>query len=372
MHVHRLELVDFRNYQQLTLDLPAGRSFILGANGSGKTNLLEAIRVIACGRSHRGARDSDLVRLGRPGYRISVAAEGRQGALELDLVWKRGQSRRLRLNGVPVQRMADALGRLPVVIFSPGELELVQGGPAGRRRYLDLLLCQLFPAYYDRWLTYHRVLLQRNRLLIQSRGDPPPGEREAWDGSLVEAGLPIAAYRQELAAQLAGVLPALHARLVGAAEALKVEYQPGVSGPPASLEKGDEWMAAYGQQLVRARPLERRRRLTLIGPHRDDLAVSWQGGRSLRTFASQGQQRMAALAMKLAEVQLLRREGGEEPVLLLDDVLSELDSRRRAALLDFLAEGGQTLISAAAVDAAIGADVSARFYHVEAGQVRLM
>jgi len=369
VHVHRVELVDFRNYEQLTLDLTPGCSFFLGPNGSGKTNLLEAIRVIACGRSHRGARDSDMVRLGRPGYRIAVAALGRQEALELDLVWKRGQSRRLRLNGVPVERMADALGRLPVVIFSPGELELVQGGPVGRRRYLDLLLCQLFPAYYDRWLTYQRVLLQRNRLLIQSRGDPHPGEREVWDGSLVEAGLPLAAYRQELAAQLAGVLPALHARLVGAAEALKVEYQPGVSGPPASLRNGDEWMAAYRQQLVHARPLERRRRLTLIGPHRDDLAISWQG-RNLRTFASQGQQRMAALAMKLAEVQLLRRQAGEEPVLLLDDVLSELDSSRRAVLLDFLAEGGQTLITAAALGGAIRADDSARFYHVEAGQVR--
>jgi DNA replication and repair protein RecF len=310
-----------------------------------------------------------MVRMGQPGYRISVAAEGRQGTLELDLVWRRDQSKRLQLNGAPLERITDALGRLPVVTFSPGELELVQGGPVGRRRYLDLLLCQLFPVYYDRWLTYHRVLGQRNRLLSLWRGDPPPGERQVWDDSLVESGLPLAAHRQVLAAQLAEVLPALHARLTGAAESLSVQYQPGVPGPRASPGNAGEWRAAFQQQLIRSRPLERRRRLTLIGPHRDDLAIVWQG-RNLRTFASQGQQRLIALALKLGEVELLRREGGEEPVLLLDDVLSELDGARRAALLDFLAEGGQTLITATAVDAALGADASVRFYQVEAGQVR--
>ncbi len=368
MHVQKLELIDFRNYQQLTLALTPGRSFFIGPNGSGKTNLLEAIRVISCGRSHRGTRDGDMVRVGCPGYRISVRAESKHGCLELDLVWRRDQGKRLSLNGVALERMADALGRFPVVIFSPGELELVQGSPIGRRKYLDLLLCQLFPTYYDQWLNYHRVLLQRNRLLITSRGDPPPAEREAWDASLIQAGLPLAGHRHRLAAKLAEVLPALQGRLAGGAQPMRLEYRPGVPGATPSSRNGEEWAAAFRQALARTRAVERRRRLTLSGPHRDDLAISWEG-RSIRTFASQGQQRMAALALKLAEVELLRREGGEAPVLLLDDVLSELDDRRRGALLEFLDGGGQTLITAATLDGAIRPDAAARFYHVEAGRV---
>lgn len=343
MRIETLTLGDFRNYPQLVLELDPGANFFVGPNGAGKTNLLEAIRVGANGRSHRGAQDADLVRWGASSYRIRIQAAATNGRVDLAVTWQAATGKRASLDRVPLPRLADILGRVPVVMFSPQDLDLVQAGPQLRRRFLDLLLCQLRPAYYDAWLGYQRILSQRNRLLRASGGTPSPAELAIWDEQLVAAGVRLIDARAGLIIRLGRLLPGLHSRIAAAPEHLEVEYVPGLP-----LAAGADPAAAFRRHLARTLSVDRRRGLTLAGPHRDDLVLRLDG-REARTVASQGQQRTAALALKLAELELLRQEN-EEPVLLLDDVLSELDPDRRRALLEVLSGPGQTLITTAARD----------------------
>ncbi|MDQ7794628.1 MAG: DNA replication/repair protein RecF [bacterium] len=362
MWIQQVHLTNFRNYPRLGLELAPGRNYLFGPNGAGKTNLLEAIRVGAHGRSHRGAQDAELARWGTAAFRVRLKAAGSRRSVELEVTWEQGTGKRATLDRAPLPRLADVLGQVPVVIFSPQDLDLVQSGPVFRRRYLDLLLCQVRPAYYDQWLEYQRVLAQRNKLLRATGGTPPPKEQEVWDSQLVATGGPLIEDRRRLVASLNEVVPGLQAAVAGGREDLQVEYRPGVLLPPA----GDP-AEAFHRHLVRARPLERRRGTTMAGPHRDELVLRLDG-RDARATASQGQQRTVALALKLAEVELLRRQG-EEPVLLLDDVFSELDPGRRGALLRLLERPGQTLVTAAAPDGVPPARGDDRAYQVGGGHI---
>lgn len=373
MYVARLSLRNFRNYRDLSLELSPGVNAFVGANGQGKTNLLEALHVLATGRSQRGAKDQELILAGEDEMRVWARVERAQGPVEIDLQAGSVSGRRLQLNGLPQRRMADLVGRLAVVFFGPDDLQVLKGPPAGRRRFLDVLLSQVSPAYLHHLQRYSRALAQRNRLLRQIQGGRASGdELEAWDLPLVQSGAEITVRRVRALASLAPVAAEQHRRISGRLEELEVTYAPALPGIESAAQEGPAQVAQVLQQeLRRRRGEELARAVTLVGPHRDDLSLRI-GGKDARTFASQGQQRTAVLALKLAELSYMRAVLDEPPVLLLDDVVSELDPDRRRHLLRAVDGGVQTLITSTdPQDLALRAwEPGPRLFEVLAGQVR--
>ena len=340
MLVRRLWLTDFRSYPAAEITLADGVTAILGSNGEGKTNLLEALGYLATLDSFRGAPPEALIRSGATTavIRAEGAAESRELLIEAELAL--GGRGRVYVNKQRLQRARDLLGFLRVSVFSPDDLELVKGGPSGRRRYLDDTLVSLHPRYDQLRADVERVLRQRNTLLKQCAGGSRLDESAAftldvWDTKLVEAGEALAHARRELVERLGPKLQDAYAAVAG-------------------LEKADveavyeaPWLeAGLAVALERVRKDELRRGVTLVGPHRDDLDVRIAGLPS-RTHASQGEQRSLALALRLAAHDVITVDTGTSPVLLLDDVFSELDPERSDALLQHL-PSGQTLLTSAA------------------------
>jgi DNA replication and repair protein RecF len=304
----------------------------IGANGQGKTNLLEAVAMLALSSSPRARREVELVGPVGPGSRIQ--AEVDSGALKVDLAIsldvEAGRARRtIEIDGAR-KRAFDLPGRFRVTLFWPDDLGLVKGGPELRRRFLNQMLVQVQPGYARALAGLRRVLEQRNSLLKKiAAGEGGDDMLEAWNIELVQLGSEIAQVRQKAVHEMGPEAARCHAQ-IAAGERLEIEYQ----GPPENLAEAVN--NSLGEDL--------RRGTTSVGPHRDDLKILLEG-QEARSFASQGQQRTAVVSLKLAEAALIERRGGERPVLLLDDVLSELDGERRAALLGEVGGGGQVIIT---------------------------
>jgi DNA replication and repair protein RecF len=304
----------------------------IGANGQGKTNLLEAVAMLALSSSPRARRELELVGPVGPGSRIQ--AEVDSGALKVDLAIsldvEAGRARRtIEIDGAR-KRAFDLPGRFRVTLFWPDDLGLVKGGPDLRRRFLNQMLVQVQPGYARALAGLRRVLEQRNSLLKKiAAGEGGEDMLEAWNQELVQLGTEIASARQKAVDDLAPEAARCHAQ-IAAGERLEIEYQ----GPPENLAEAVN--NSLGEDL--------RRGTTSVGPHHDDLKILLEG-QEARSFASQGQQRTAVVSLKLAEAALIETRGGERPVLLLDDVLSELDGERRAALLGEVGGGGQVIIT---------------------------
>lgn len=325
---------------------PPGLILIVGANGAGKTNLLEAIHFLAVCRSFRTSADRDLVLAGETGFALRAVACGREGERRFELGYEAPGRKRAAVNGEELPRLLDYVGAFPVVSFVPEDLALVKGEPALRRRFLDVWLGQQSREYLYSLQRYYDVLRRRNALLLRAAS---VAEREPYDAELVEAGAFLTATRARAATALAPVAAAAYAELAPAGETFAVSYLPSVSGP---LDDRDGIAAAYREQLAAAAPEEARRQTSLVGPHRDDLAFS-VGGDDARRFASEGQQRTAALSLRLAQFRLLRERRGDAPVMLLDDVASELDGRRQEALYVVLADAEQAWLTATAAAPAL-------------------
>lgn len=349
MHLARLELRDFRSYPQLALDFRPRTNVLVGPNGQGKTNVLEAIFYLATARSHRGARDAELLRWGAERFHLSARVVREPIDVLLEIGWSREGRKQLRVGGKAETKLSNLIGRLNAVMFAPEDLSLLKGSPAVRRRFLDVELSQVSPAYFHHLQEYQRALAQRNAILKNEA--PSPSVRallEVFDDTLIAHGSQVAGRRFAAVAGLADRARAFHARLSDGREVLAVRYV-------SSLDPGDEppdaeaLARAFARRLAETRRDEEYRRTTLVGPHRDDLEVSIDG-RDARVYASQGQQRSAVLALKLAELSQLRDAVGQEPVLLLDDVSSELDSRRRHLLLEAVARNAQTFITTTGLD----------------------
>jgi DNA replication and repair protein RecF len=356
MHLARLTLANFRSYRSLDLELPGGTVVVSGANAQGKSSLLEAVYVLATTRSPYAGAERELVSWAAqeevlPFCRVAGEVLRGDGRTRLELVWVRqaeaGEERyakQVRVNGV-ARRALDALGRLNVVLFTPRDLELVAGPPAERRRYLDVLLCQVDEAYCRALARYNRVLAQRNQLLRRLRdlgGDR--SELAFWDAELAASGGQIVARRSAAVARLGELAGAFHDELAGAPEPLEVRYLPKLDEAGVAAAGQELLVAAFGGSLALRREEEIARGMTLTGPHRDDLAFQVRGV-DMRTYGSRGQQRTVTLALKRAEAALMRAETGEAPVLLLDEVLSELDARRQACLLAAIDAAQQTLLT---------------------------
>lgn len=370
MRIHRLDIKDFRNYHQARLMLPAGLVLILGPNGAGKTNLMEAVGVAATGRSPRGAADGELIRHGAGGCSVQVEARHRRGTTEVEVTIASPGTKRLLLNGSPVRRRSDLLGHLPLVTFFPDDLALVKGTPSGRRRFLDLLIAQCRPRHAVEVQQYAAVLRQRNSLLGDiRRGHSGKDLADLFDEQLVRTGASVITRRLHFMKELedagAPIQQAVGGEALGLVYALAGRDTRTVE--TAYLLSEDELAGWAHEQLRQLREEEIRRGYTLWGPHRDDLVILLDG-RNARMYASQGQQRTVVLAFKMSEIQLLTRVHGETPLVILDDVLSELDDRRTQALLDHLNEVEQVFITATQQPAAVAG--SAAVLAVTAGQVR--
>lgn len=356
MYISSLYVKDFRNYSQQKLCLTEGAAILYGKNGQGKTNLLEAVALLCTGRSHRTPRDKELIRQGEERARVRMETVHKDGRHSVDMVLSRTDKKRVLLNGLPISRISQMVGKVRCVLFSPEDLSVVKSGPAQRRRFMDIYLCQAYPAYFYALGQYNRTLDQRNRLLKR-----PVGE---WKKTLDVFDLLLAKNAQEVLRFRAEFLEKLFPLAAQNYEGLsnekgfKVEYQPG-----APLLAED-----FIKALCAARENDVRKGNTSLGPHRDELSFSLAGN-DLRVFGSQGQQRTAALALKLSEMDLCRESLQEYPLLLLDDVLSELDIERQALLLTRI-QGMQAIITAAQLSPRLTALPGAKVFRVEAGSIK--
>jgi len=355
--LRRLQLRNHRNYARLDISMEPGVNVFIGANGQGKTNLLEAVAMLALSASPRARRELELVGPVAPASRIEAEVEssGRRMELTIALAVDGARAHRtIEVDGAR-RRAVDLPGHFRVTLFWPDDLGLIKAGPEQRRRFLNQLLVQVEPGYARALSGLRRILEQRNSLLKRiAAGEDAPGVLEVWNEELVRVGTEVADARATAVRELAPEAARCHAE-IGGGERLEIDYL----GPPEDLA------AAVQNSLAD----DLRRGSTSVGPHRDDLRVLLDG-RDARGYASQGQQRTAVVSLKLAEAELVARRTGERPVLLLDDVLSELDLERRGALLRQVGSGGQVVITSVDVgpfppDLIAGASVLC----VEAGQV---
>lgn len=367
MYLAALQLKDFRNYASLSLTFSPGLNVIYGDNAQGKTNLLEAIAFLATGKSHRTSRDQEMIREGTEGLTASASIQRRTGALQVELSLGLHSRKRVKINGVAENRIIKLLGNLAAVFFSPDDLQLLKGGPALRRRFLDVELSQVSQPYLHYLVTYNRTLAQRNTLLKQERVDP--SLLNIYDEQLAAAGSQLVVRRARALQELDLLSSSYHQLLSEGKEQLHLQYQSQGLGEELGLDP--EAVADRLHTLLKQRrPDELRRQITLVGPHRDDIAF-WINQRDARLYASQGQQRTAVLSLKLAELDFMKGQIGEYPILLLDDVASELDPHRRHYLLHAVDAGVQTLVSCTDLE-----DLTVqewpkehRLYRVQAGTV---
>ena len=348
-----LRLRDFRNYEVADLAFEPGAVLLVGPNAQGKTNLLEAVYTAALGRSPRVGRDAEVIRFGQDRAYVRVTVRGARAQV-LEVAFDRVTGgRRLKVNGVAVSR-GQLLGRLVVVLAGPLDDEMIRGAPAHRRRVMDAALSQVSPSYFFALIRYTRVIKQRNRLL---RAAADGAVLAPWDDQLAELGAVLVERRRQFIGRLGARAAVRHARLAGGGEHLEISYI-------CMVGEGDE-RESLARALAARRAEEIQRGTSLVGPHRDDLRLTINGV-DVRTYGSRGQHHTAALSLRLAEVDLLREDLGEWPVVLLDDVLAHLDPSRQALLMQEVA-GPQVLVTHTDRPA-VGA-VAMRVLRVRAGAV---
>ena len=324
MHLAHLRLRDFRNYPRLDVDFTPGFHVLLGDNAQGKTNILEAIYLMATLRSFRGVGGAQMIRHGTKGYFVGGNVVG-QGDHEIKLYWS-ARERKLALDGQPVKRLADYFGVLRTVVFCTEDLQLVKGAARSRRRFLDLLLAQTQAGYLALLQRYMNTVRHRNALLKQRH--PDEASLDSYSHELVKLGNELIRARRELVPKFSPLARLAYRRVAHDAEELRIEYLPGV--------KHD-----FAVELAQSRARERTFRATVVGPHRDDLQLL-QNEQSAAQFGSEGQKRTLAIALKMAQAELLAGLHGSPPVLLIDDVMGELDLKRRSGFLPLLEQARRT------------------------------
>lgn len=368
MFVKSIALQNYRNYGALELNTDNRVNIFVGNNAQGKTNLLESIFVLALTKSHRTPRDKELIGWEAEHAQLRAAVERKYGTVQLELNISR-QGKKAKLNGLEQRKLSGFIGALNVVMFAPEDLEIVKGSPGIRRRFLDMEIGQVQPSYLYHLQQYQKVLVQRNNLLKQMWSSPSGQANtmlDIFNEQLVTNGVKVVKKRKQYLKKLQSWAEQIHAGITNGKEALTVEYSPSFAMP-------DEDEAVLFEQfmlkLTQMKDQEVRRGMTLVGPHRDDLAF-YINGKEVQTYGSQGQQRTTALSLKLAEIELMHEEIGEYPILLLDDVLSELDSMRQTQLIETFQSKVQTFITTTGIE---GINTSklhdANMFHVENGQV---
>ncbi len=339
MRIEKLAIANYRNYASADITLGGGVNLFIGENAQGKTNLLESIYLASVGRSARTPRWQELIKWGEKEAFVRIRVRKDVGGDEIAV--RLGAEKHILINGMPITRIGELMGVLKTVLFSPDELAIVKDGPGERRRFMDIALCQLSKAYFYTLTRYNKILSHRNKLL---KSHPSAAELEVWDIQLIKEGARVVKTRRGLITRLTGLAVDIH-RDVSGGETLALTYE-GAGGETLAEIEG-----TLEAELKRNRERDLQFAVTHVGPQRDDIAITADGV-DLRSFGSQGQQRTAALSLKLAEMELLKEESGEYPVLLLDDVLSELDENRQAKLLERI-KSYQTIITGTSVSAEV-------------------
>lgn len=337
MVIESLNLENYRSYEGLKLNFDSGTNIFFGDNAQGKTNILESIYLCGTTKSHRGAKDRDVIHFGKEEAHIRMMLRKRESLYQIDMHLRKNRAKGIAINGVPIRRAAELLGLGNFVFFSPEDLNIIKNGPAERRRFLDLELCQLNRVYLFNLSNYNKILNQRNKLLKEAYGHPDYLDTlDIWDLQMEEYAKRVIEERAAFVEKLNSILLGVHRSLTDGKEQIRISYEPNVTENDLAV------------RLRENRERDFRMKTTQTGPHRDDLCVE-VNGIDIRKFGSQGQQRTAALSLKLAEIALVKEQIHDSPVLLLDDVLSELDRHRQHCLLNSI-DQIQTLITCTGID----------------------
>lgn len=337
MIIKTLELADFRNYETLNISFDKGTNILFGDNAQGKTNILEAIYISATTKSHKGSKDKEIIHFDKEEAHIRTYLEKEDVEYRVDMHLRKNKSKGIAIDGQKIKKAADLLGLLNVVFFSPEDLSIIKNGPAERRRFADIELCQLDSFYLYNLNNYNKIINQRNKLLKDMYFNQNLKETlNIWDSQLVSYGSKIIERREAFADQLCEIIGYIHKKLSGGKEDLIVKYEPDVR-----IDDFESRMKENQEKDIRFK-------LTSTGPHRDDFSFI-VNGIDIRKYGSQGQQRTAALSLKLSEIELVKKMTKDTPLLLLDDVLSELDSNRQNYLLNSIGDI-QTIITCTGLD----------------------
>lgn len=337
MVIKSIKLEHFRNYESLDLDFEKGTNILYGDNAQGKTNVLEAIYLSATTKSHKGSKDKEIINFDKEEAHIRTILDKEGMEYRVDMHLRKNKSKGIAINGQPIKKAADLIGLLNVVFFSPEDLSIIKNGPSERRKFVDMELFQIDKYYLYNLNQYNKIINQRNKLLKEFYQNSDLNETlQVWNMQLVTYGNQIIRRREMFAAQLNEIIFDIHKNLSGEKEELKIVYEPNVSE--------DE----FERKLKISQEKDIKLKMTSVGPHRDDFCFMVNGV-DIRKYGSQGQQRTAALSLKLAEIELVKKLTGDSPVLLLDDVLSELDSHRQNYLLNNIGEI-QTMITCTGLD----------------------
>lgn len=360
MIIKSLELQDYRNYDLLNIAFDKGTNILYGDNAQGKTNILEAIYVAATTKSHKGSKDRDIVNFQKEEAHIRTFLEKDGVETRVDMHLRKSKSKGIAIDGQKIKKAADLLGLCNVVFFSPEDLSIIKNGPAERRRFVDMELCQLDSFYLYNLNHYNKIVNQRNKLLKDMYFNPDLKDTlNIWNSQLVSFGSKIIERRQLFVKQLNEIIYDIHRRLSGEKEEIRIQYEPDIQ-----IDK-------FENTLYNSQEKDMKLKQTTVGPHRDDFSFL-AGDMDIRKFGSQGQQRTAALSLKLSEIELVKRITKDTPILLLDDVLSELDSNRQNYLLNNIGDI-QTIITCTGLEEFVNNRFEInRVFQVADGEVTLL
>lgn len=358
MVIKSLKLKNYRNYDLLDLNFDPDTNILYGDNAQGKTNILEALYLSGTTKSHRGTKDRDIIQFGYDESHIETTVEKRGVTFQIDMHLKKNSPKGIAIDKVPIRRAGELFGIVNFVFFSPEDLNIIKEGPSGRRRFIDLELSQLDKIYLSNLSNYNRVINQRNSLLKDIYAQNHLVDTlDIWDMQLAAYGTKILERRKEFIEQINKIISGIHSKLTGGRESISLSYEESTGN--MSLEEA----------LRRYRERDIRMKSTTVGPHRDDICFTAGNGIDIRKFGSQGQQRTAALSLKLSEIELVKEEIKDTPILLLDDVLSELDKHRQNYLLDTIHDI-QTIITCTGLDEFVNHRFSInRIFHIRNGHV---
>ena len=362
MRINYLTLKNFRNYTEEEFTFDSGINILCGANAQGKTNAAEAVFLLCTGYSPRATKDKQLVKTGEETAQIACDAQTNYGNISIDMTISRNANKAIKINGTPVSRIGELLGNVNSVFFNPGELKLVQEAPEDRRRFLNISLSQMHRSYFYALNRYNKILFQRNNLLKEKDRLMILDTLPIWDKELAKYASKIVALRNEFLTVLGPFAEKAHADLSGGTEKLTVGTENGWYGTE------EEIAYAIGEDLKSSYEKDLRLGYTNVGPHRDDMKIILNGT-DVRIYGSQGQQRTVALSIKLAEAEIFKSRTGEYPILILDDVLSELDKPRQRRLMSRL-DGMQTILTCTNVDRTVIKDKNFKKITISGGKVK--